>query len=212
MKPSIPPRFLTAVFAGSCLLAGACSSPVKHAGPGISPVHISNGEAKNVILFIRDGMGISTVTAIRILDGQMKGMSGEENILSWEKSPNVALSKTYGIDLQVGESAEDKGMSTGVISTARLTHATPASTYAHVTRRGWESDIDLSDEAKQEGCSDIAAQLLDFSYGNGIEVAMGGGRLNFFPAGSTDPEGADTAKGRQDNRNLTQQQPHGILG
>lgn len=199
-------------------------------------------------MFIGDGMGISTVTAIRILDGQMKGMSGEENVLSWENFPNVALSKTYETNLQVGESAgtataimsgqktkagfvgmgpganpgdceaakddklpstlelaEDEGMSTGVISTARLTHATPASTYAHVTRRGWESDINLSDEAKQEGCSDIAAQLLDFSYGNGIEVAMGGGRLNFLPAGSADPEGADTAEGRQDNRNLTQE-------
>lgn len=253
MKSLIWSRILSAVVAGSCLLLGACYTPIKHSDAGTNRVtqslaNINKDEAKNVILFIGDGMGVSTVTAIRILDGQMKGMSGEENILSWEKFPNVALSKTYETNLQVAESAgtataimsgqktkagfvgigpganpgdckaakdhmppstlelaEGKGMSTGVISTARLTHATPAAAYAHVTERGWESDIKLSDEAKQEGCSDIAAQLLDFSYGNGIEVAMGGGRLNFFPAGSVDPEGADTEEGRQDNRNLTQE-------
>ena len=48
--------------------------------------------AKNVILFIGDGMGISTVTATRILDGQLKGGLGEENILSWETFPYTALS------------------------------------------------------------------------------------------------------------------------
>ena len=42
--------------------------------------------AKNTILFIGDGMGITTTAAARILDGQMKGKSGEENdyVLSWE--------------------------------------------------------------------------------------------------------------------------------
>lgn len=39
------------------------------------------GRAKNLILFIGDGMGISTVTAARILEGQQRGMSGEENQL-----------------------------------------------------------------------------------------------------------------------------------
>ena len=39
------------------------------------------GKAKNVILFIGDGMGITTLTASRILEGQMRGESGEENRL-----------------------------------------------------------------------------------------------------------------------------------
>ena len=43
--------------------------------------------AKNAILFMGDGMGITTVTAARILDGQMKGKLGEENVLSWETFP-----------------------------------------------------------------------------------------------------------------------------
>ena len=50
--------------------------------------------ATNVILFIGDGMGIATVTAARILEGQMRGESGEENLLSFEKFPYITLSKT----------------------------------------------------------------------------------------------------------------------
>jgi len=56
--------------------------------------------AKNVILFIGDGMGVSTITASRIYDGQQKGGHGEENSLSFEKFPYLALSKTYSVDQQ----------------------------------------------------------------------------------------------------------------
>ena len=41
------------------------------------------GGTKNVILFLGDGMGVSTVTAARILEGQLMGGSGEENFLSF---------------------------------------------------------------------------------------------------------------------------------
>ena len=61
--------------------------------------------ARNAILFVGDGMGITTVTAARILDGQMKGKSGEENILSWEKFPWSAQLKTYTVDVQGPDSA-----------------------------------------------------------------------------------------------------------
>ena len=69
----------------------------------------------------------------------------------------------------------------------------------------WESDFDLSDEARSNGCPDIATQLIEFPYGNGIEVALGGGRIKFFPNEMSDPEGADTLKGRLDGRNLPQE-------
>lgn len=49
--------------------------------------------AKNVVLFLGDGMGISTVTAARILKGQLNGMPGEETVLAMETFPHVALSK-----------------------------------------------------------------------------------------------------------------------
>ena len=51
------------------------------------------GVAKNVILFLGDGMGVSTVTAARIYKGQKDGHTGEETQLSFETFPHVALSK-----------------------------------------------------------------------------------------------------------------------
>ena len=61
--------------------------------------------AKNAILFLGDGMGITTITAARFLDGQMKGQSGEENVLSWEEFPWSAMAKPYAVDQQGPDSA-----------------------------------------------------------------------------------------------------------
>jgi len=61
--------------------------------------------AKNVVLMIGDGMGISTITASRIYVGQKLGKTGEEHKLSFETWPAVALSKTYNLDRQVADSA-----------------------------------------------------------------------------------------------------------
>src|SRR6218665_151489 len=58
---------------------------------------LSNGMntnvAKNVIFFLGDGMGVSTVTAGRIYMGQKKGHTGEEANLVFDKFPHVALAK-----------------------------------------------------------------------------------------------------------------------
>ena len=61
--------------------------------------------AKNVILFVGDGMGPSTVTAARILAGQQAGGLGEDHWLSFERLPYTALSRTYNTNQQVPESA-----------------------------------------------------------------------------------------------------------
>jgi alkaline phosphatase len=61
--------------------------------------------ARNVILFIGDGMGISTITAARILEGQRRGESGEENRLSFEEFPHTALVRTFSVNQQVSDSA-----------------------------------------------------------------------------------------------------------
>lgn len=202
-------------------------------------------KAKNVILFIGDGMGISTITAGRIFDGQSRGESGEENSLSFETFPHLALSKTYNSDAQTPDSAgtatailsgsktrkgmlglspaqpfdqcagsetqqlfslielaEDVGLATGVVTTTRLTHATPAAAYAHVANRDWEDDSELSDEARQQGCADIAQQFIEFNHGDGIDVAMGGGRRHFLPRTSADPEFDGKTGRRADGRNL----------
>jgi alkaline phosphatase len=197
-----------------------------------------------VILFIGDGMGISTITASRIYDGQQKGGHGEENSLSFEKFPYLALSKTYSVDQQTPDSAptmtamvtgvktigdslsvnqfvahsepkaevvntnklttileqaKQDGMSVGIVSTARITHATPAATYAHTANRDWEGD---SDKPAGATVPDIAAQLVDFNINGGINVALGGGRTRFIPNTVTDPEYGVAGK-RKDGRNLT---------
>lgn len=244
----------------TALLAG-CSTAVKdpivpseHSGTGTTETWLAQGKAtvqsklqqrtnkrraKNVILFVGDGMGISTLTAGRIMEGQMAGRSGEENLLSFENFPYTALVKTYNVDAQVPDSAgtasalntgtktrigsintapthpqtickgmmkdapiplahyaEKLGMSTGIVSTARLTHATPAAVYAHSPIRRWEADVNLTEEAKENGCKDIASQITSDMGGNGLEVALGGGRANFQPEG--------TGNGRrQDGKDIT---------
>uniref|UniRef100_A0A4W5KQ29 Alkaline phosphatase n=1 Tax=Hucho hucho TaxID=62062 RepID=A0A4W5KQ29_9TELE len=66
---------------------------------------LNQNTAKNLILFLGDGMGIPTVTAARILKGQLSGLSGEETQLEMDKFPFVALSKTYNTNAQVSDSA-----------------------------------------------------------------------------------------------------------
>ncbi len=203
------------------------------------------GRAKNVILFLGDGMSLTTVAAARIFEGQRNGNPGEENLLSWERFPATAFSKTYNTDSQTPDSAgtmtaittgvkthmgaigvsagsrsdcadslgkglltwlqlaDSAGMATGVVSTARLTHATPAATYAHAPERNWESDADLPEAAKAAGCQDIAQQLLSTSrYGRGPLVALGGGRAQFTTVEETDPEYDDKVGLRLDGRSL----------
>ncbi len=99
------------------------------------------------------------------------------------------------------EIAEQSGKATGVITNTRITHATPASSYAKSPERQWESDNNLPADA--DACKDIALQLLEFDIGNGIEVMMGGGRRHFLPKEVVDVEGK---KGRRnDNRNLLEE-------
>lgn len=226
---------------------------------------IDVGAAKNVIVFVGDGMGVSTVTAARILEGQLKGKLGEENVLSFGKFPFAGLAKTYNVDAQTPDSAgtmtammsgvktdvgvlgvdadivrgdcstvagnelvsimelaEIAGMSTGIISTARITHATPAATYAKSPDRNFEDDDDIADaiaggsaNANCAGFEDIASQLVNFETNlearyagldiDGWEVALGGGRRHFLPAdaAANSPDARSTVEGdRADGRNL----------
>lgn len=203
--------------------------------------------AKNVILFVGDGMGISTVTAARILEGQLQQRDGESNRLAFEKFPYFALSVTASANQQTSDSAptatalvtgikandgaisvnqtlaraesnadvvaaasiktilehaETRGLATGIVTTARVTHATPATNYAHVPDREWEADANLPEGATVK---DIALQLLEFSYGNGIEVVMGGGRKQFYAETEADPEYSGRTGMRRDGRNLHQE-------
>jgi alkaline phosphatase len=62
--------------------------------------------AKNVILFVGDGMGISTITAARILDGQQRGVDGEENRSRFERLQRFwRWSVTFSANQQTSDSA-----------------------------------------------------------------------------------------------------------
>ncbi|XP_066287822.1 alkaline phosphatase-like [Branchiostoma lanceolatum] len=60
--------------------------------------------AKNVVLFLGDGMGAVSVTSARILKGQKAGNPGEETMLAMDTLPHMAHSKTYNIDAQTPDS------------------------------------------------------------------------------------------------------------
>lgn len=201
--------------------------------------------AKNVILFLGDGMGISTVTAARILKGQNNNRTGEEGLLSFESFPNVALSKTYNMNAQTADSAgtatafvsgvktnygvlgvdgtvfkgncaqmteasklksilhwsQEAGKSVGLVTTARVTHATPGALYSNSPDRDWESDANM--EGVTGGCVDIARQLIDNNIN--INVVLGGGRRSFLRKSDLDPESGDNSvNGRRDNRSLVE--------
>lgn len=202
------------------------------------------GTARNVIVFLGDGMGPTTVSAARILDGQRRGGTGEEHLLAWEHFPYTGFSKTYNTDHQTPDSAgtmtaiatgvkthmgaigvsagstgdcagshdrhllswlrlaASAGMATGIVTTSRLSHATPAAAYAHSPNRSWEADADMPAEAIAAGCRDIAQQLLDSAPGRGPRVALGGGLDRFLPVSART---TGTPGIRRDGRDLTRE-------
>ncbi|MEO1553872.1 MAG: alkaline phosphatase, partial [Pseudomonadota bacterium] len=84
---------------------------------------------------------------------------------------------------------------------ARLTHATPASTYAESANRNWEDDTSFGNDGSG-GCADIASQLIDWPEGDGFEIAMGGGRRHFMTDETFDPEYEGQTGMRADERDL----------
>ena len=67
------------------------------------------------------------------------------------------------------------GKSVGIVTTARITHATPAAMFAHADNRNWESDNEVPREAKDAGCKSIAQQMVESE----AEIIMGGGTSKF---------------------------------
>jgi alkaline phosphatase len=206
----------------------------------------ADGEAKNVIFFLGDGMGPVTVTASRIYK------YGEAGKLTMETLGRTARVKTYSLDAQTTDSAPSMGAymtgvksrnevvsmdgntraqspftpstdpttgvsssvnncpatgngaavptlleqaiakskATGVVTTARLTHATPAITYSHICNRNAEYDI-----ARQAVPGGVGANAALGA--NGVDVLMGGDSRYWVPFDTT-----IAGKGRPDRRNL----------
>ncbi len=204
---------------GGCVIQGGDT----YSGVADRPAPVAQApqseRAKNVILFIGDGMGISTITAARIYEAQKRGETGEENTLSFENFENVALVKTYNVNAQVpdsagtatamhsgektnigflgvsaegrrgscadtvahplpllGEEVKQRGLALGIVSTARITHATPASVYARASDRNWEGHVVTEDGDDASACEDIATQLMAADW----DLALGGGSRFFY--------------------------------
>nr|CUU00216.1 hypothetical transcript [Hymenolepis microstoma] len=141
--------------------------------------------AKNVILFLGDGMGISTVSASRFYKTEVEGRLGSVTPeLEFEGWPFHTLVRTYDLNSVVTDSAssataylggtktttgiigltgfvkpkecreykEDEKVesvlkaairtkrATGIVTSTRITHASPAGAYSHAASRYWESD------------------------------------------------------------------------
>lgn len=58
-----------------------------------------------------------------------------------------------------------EGKSTGIVTTTRLTHATPAAAYANSAHRNWENDA-----VTPADCVDIARQLVHGDVGRNMQV------------------------------------------
>jgi alkaline phosphatase len=152
----------------------------------------------NVILMIADGFGPASVTMARMakdaplaLDEFLTGSVGTRSADNYVTDSGAGATayatgiKTYNgaiavdVDRQpVGtilQGARERGMRTALVTTVRLTHATPAAFASHVPRRQMEEEI--------------AVQMLD----NCVDLLLGGGLRVFVPQ----PDGW-----RTDDRNL----------
>ncbi len=198
---------LAAVGLSGCLMSGGGDPP----------------PPKNVIFFLGDGMGMTTMTAARIYS------VGEDGALTMDTLPETAFVKTFSNDAQVTDSAPSmaaymtgvkmnnevismstntraikpgvdvngnllvnkcgsangtpvdtlaeiaisNGMAAGVVTTTRVTHATPAAVYSHICHRDLENDIAAA----------LSPMEMSFNakLGSGLNVVLGGGRDYFKP-------------------------------
>ena len=190
----------------------------------------ASAQKNNVILFVGDGMGVSTVTSTRIA---AVGVDGQ---LTLDRMPYTAISRTASADYitpdsaatmsammtgvntntgvigygptteyadfngngngarltNIGELAISMGYAVGIVTTTRVTHATPAAVFAHVNDRNLENEIAAQMTPGGSGYND--------RLGEGLHVIFGGGRRHYLPTSATDDEGL--AGRRSDGRDL----------
>ncbi len=181
-------------------------SPVALLGVKVAPPPpgVPDGPVRNVVLCVGDGLGVTQLAAGRIRaygpDGRLTlerlpvaGLvttHAEGALVSKSDAAATALASGHktangriGVDSQGGalasiaERLHARGVAIGLITTARLTDATPAAFGAHVARRKDESAI--------------AEQLVAADF----ELLLGGGRRFFVPSSLP-------GSGRRDARDL----------
>lgn len=144
-----------------------------------------SSKPKNVILLIGDGMGLNQVYAGMTANGGTLNIercshtglaktysansyitdsaAGGTAIATGSKTNNgmIGMNADSVAVKSVLSAAEEAGMATGLVATVRITHATPASFYAHQINRGMYQEI--------------AADMLT----SGVDFFVGGGRNDF---------------------------------
>jgi len=146
----------------------------------------NNQEVENVIYMIPDGFGAAYAKNYRMYKGEdavwdehLKGLFSTQSAnsdITDSAAAGTAMSSgvkgnngVIGLDAEgnevetILEAAQDEEMSTGLVATSTITHATPAAFASHVDDRNNETEI--------------ARQLID----NGVDVLLGGGKNNFIP-------------------------------
>ncbi|GAB6137866.1 alkaline phosphatase [Halanaerobaculum tunisiense] len=144
-------------------------------------------QVDNVILMVGDGMGIDQMSIARYCNGQELNMDKLESTgfmtthsansyVTDSAAAGTALATSYKTNngwismLPNGfkpqtllEAAQRQGKETGLVSTTRLTHATPATFVSHIKDRDKENEI--------------AKQILNHK----VDVLLGGGKRHFLP-------------------------------
>ncbi len=134
-----------------------------------------------------------TATAINSGVKVRAGIIGLDDTARFGQCENVEKAKTTSFS----ELMKDAGKSVGIISTARITHATPAAAYAYSVHRGWEDDRKIPAGCLQK---DIALQLIEKLQAGKVNLALGGGRRHFLPLIKLGEEGGFGR--RKDGRDL----------
>lgn len=186
MLRRIPVRVALLLLVAGCAGAareGAVPVPTATAPSGVAPA-----APTRVILFIGDGVGTAYWSAAKFaadelaierfpVAGLVDTRSSSHRVTDSAAGATVYATgvRTYNGAIGVGpdtlprktvlQLAVEKGMSTGLVATSTITHATPASFAAHVPHRNMEGEI-----ARQ-----MSAQ--------GVDVLLGGGRKFFDGSG-----------------------------
>ncbi|VDL99696.1 unnamed protein product [Schistocephalus solidus] len=212
------------------------------------PILKSQKPAKNVILFLGDGMGVPTIAASRFYLAHRSGLNGSMLKHPFEDWPFSTVARTYDLETVVTDSASSAnayltgtktrtgmigvtgklhykqcgawpaeefthsvleaaskaGKATGILTTTRITHASPSGCYGHVTYRDFEGDVNLKevcgDEFQNMPCQDLSCQLIHNN--RDINVMIGGGAKNFYPFGKEIPNQPGNNGTRLDQRDL----------
>ncbi|XP_052890224.1 alkaline phosphatase-like [Anopheles moucheti] len=88
--------------------------------------------------------------------------------------------------------AQQAGKRTGVVTTTRITHASPAGAYASSADRDWEDDSEINADCPttpaENKPKDIATQLVHGTVGKHLNVVLGCGRRHFLPKTTVDED------------------------